>query len=121
RRGEPRLRAADRRVRGRGRPPAPRVPPGRAAVDVDPGPRAGGTLMPSEFDEAVGVEPAGPGRFRAGITDRWNIGIAPNGGYLVTVVLSAIRASVARPDPVAGTAHFVSRTEPGPAEIEVEV
>jgi acyl-CoA thioesterase len=75
----------------------------------------------SEFDEAITVEPVGPGRFRVEITDRWNIGIAPNGGYLVAVVLSAIRASVVRPDPVAVTAHFVSRTEPGPADVEVEV
>src|SRR6266550_2782675 len=77
--------------------------------------------MTSEFDTATSVEPAGTGRFGATITDRWNIGIAPNGGYLVSVVLSAVRASVVRPDPVAVSAHFPSRTEPGPAEIEVEV
>jgi acyl-CoA thioesterase len=74
-----------------------------------------------EFDTAVRVEGAGPGRFVANITDRWNIGIAPNGGYLVSVVLSAVRSSVERPDPVAVSAHFPTRTEPGPAEIEVEV
>ena len=74
-----------------------------------------------EFDEAVAVEPAGDGRFRAEITDRWNIGIAPNGGYLVAVVLSAVRASVSKPDPVAVSAHFLSRTEPGPAAVEVEI
>jgi acyl-CoA thioesterase len=77
----------------------------------------------SEFDEAVRVDPAGPGagRFQAEITDRWNIGNAPNGGYLVSVVLAAVGVSVARPDPVAVSAHFPSRTVPGPAEIEVEV
>lgn len=77
--------------------------------------------MSGEFDEATAVEPAGDGRFRATVTDRWNIGIAPNGGYLVSVALSAIRASVARPDPVAVSAHFPSRTEPGPADVLVEV
>jgi acyl-CoA thioesterase len=74
-----------------------------------------------EFDEATAVEAAGDGRFLTTITDRWNIGIAPNGGYLVSVVLAAVRASVARPDPVAVSAHFPSRTEPGPAEVDVEV
>ncbi len=74
-----------------------------------------------EFDAATRVEPDGGGGFRAEITDRWNIGNAPNGGYLVSVVLSAVRASVRRPDPIAVSAHFPSRTEPGPAEIEVEV
>jgi acyl-CoA thioesterase len=74
-----------------------------------------------EFDEATAVEPEGGGRFRAMITDRWNIGIAPNGGYLVCVALAAMRASVERPDPVAVSAHFPSRTEPGPAEVGVEV
>jgi acyl-CoA thioesterase len=39
----------------------------------------------------------------------------------MSVVLSAVRSSVQRPDPVAVAAVFPSRTRPGPAEIEVEV
>lgn len=74
-----------------------------------------------EFDGATAVEPAGAGLFRATITDRWNIGNAPNGGYLVSIVLAAVRASVVRPDPVAVSAHFPSRSEPGPVEVRVEV
>lgn len=75
----------------------------------------------TEFDEATAVESLGEGRFRAEITDRWNIGQAPNGGYLVSVALAAVRASVRRPDPVAVSVHFPSRTRPGPAEVHVEV
>lgn len=72
------------------------------------------------FDAAVAVEPAGEGRWTATITDRWNIGTVPNGGYLLAVVLDAVRRSVPHPDPVAVSAHFPARTEPGPVQIEVE-
>src|SRR5689334_20070359 len=74
-----------------------------------------------DFDRDTGFEADGPGRYRAEITDRWNIGIAPNGGYLVSVALPALRHSVSKPDPVAVSALFPSRAEPGPAQIEVDV
>ena len=53
----------------------------------------------AQFDDDTAVEPTGDGRFGAEIADRWNIGDAPNGGYLVSVALTAVRASVLRPDP----------------------
>src|SRR5919201_628040 len=74
-----------------------------------------------EFDRDVGVERIGPGRLCGEITERWNIGIAPNGGYLASVALAALRASVARPGPVAVSAQFPSRAEPGPVDIDVDV
>src|SRR5438477_12917585 len=74
-----------------------------------------------DFDRDTGFEVEGPGRFRGEITDRWNIGIAPNGGYLVSVALAAVRASVSKPDPVAVSALFPSRAEPGAASIDVDV
>src|SRR5437763_17203892 len=74
-----------------------------------------------EFDRAVLVEPDGAGVYRAELTDRWNIGIAPNGGYLVSVALSAVLAAVSKPDPVAVSALFPSRAEPGPARVDVDV
>src|SRR6266513_454922 len=74
-----------------------------------------------DFDRDTAVEAGMSGSFRAEIADRWNIGIAPNGGYLVSVALSALRASVSKPDPVAVSALFPSRAEPGPAGIAVDV
>ena len=74
-----------------------------------------------DFDRDTAVEDDGLGRFIAEVTDRWNIGIAPNGGYLVSVALSALRASVSKPDPVAVSALFPSRAQPGAARVDVDV
>jgi len=75
-----------------------------------------------EFDRDTSVEPLdGQGRFRAVISDRWNIGSAPNGGYLTSVAVSALAASVPHPDPLSVSSHFPGRTAPGPVEVHVEV
>jgi acyl-CoA thioesterase len=75
----------------------------------------------SEFDDDVAVRPEGDGRWQAVLTPRWNIGEAPNGGYLLATVLSAVARSVPHPDPLSVSAHYVSRAEPGPADVAVEV
>ena len=38
---------------------------------------------PYEFDADTAVTRIGPGHHQAAITDRWNIGTNPNGGYLL--------------------------------------
>ncbi len=78
-------------------------------------------MVSFEFDRDVAVEAAGPGRWRGTVSPRWNIGSAPNGGYLVSIGLSALSASLSQPDPFAVSAHFPGRIEPGPVEVEVEV
>jgi acyl-CoA thioesterase len=74
----------------------------------------------SEFDHDTAVVPSGEGRWRAEVSARWNVGNAPNGGYLVTLVLAAVREALPQPDPLAVSTHFLSRTRPGLAEIEVQ-
>jgi acyl-CoA thioesterase len=75
----------------------------------------------SDFDRGTAVEPLGPNRFRGLPEPRWNIGNAPNGGYLVTIALSALSDGLPHPDPVAVSAHFATRTESGaPLQVEVE-
>jgi acyl-CoA thioesterase len=59
--------------------------------------------------------------YDAHVTDRWSIGGRPNGGYLVGIVLTAIGKSIAHPDPLTSTAHFLSPAEPGPARVSVDV
>jgi acyl-CoA thioesterase len=73
-----------------------------------------------DFDRAVALEQTGQGLFAGTVTDRWNIGTVPNGGYLVTVVLDAVRRGLPHPDPFSVSAHFPARTEPGPVEVAVE-
>ena len=75
----------------------------------------------SVFDRAVAVRALGASRYGAEIDPGWNIGNAPNGGYLLSIALSAVAKEVPHPNPLAVSAHFVSRTEAGPAEVTVEV
>jgi acyl-CoA thioesterase len=73
------------------------------------------------FDGGVAVRPSGSGRYRGLIDPRWTIGTAPNGGYLLSIALSAVAAEVPHPHPLAVSAHYVSRADPGDAEVSVEV
>jgi acyl-CoA thioesterase len=51
----------------------------------------------------------------------WNIVDAPNGGYLVSIGTAALCRVVEHPDPLAVSAHFPSRTRPGPIDVRTEV
>lgn len=74
-----------------------------------------------ELDDDSLLEPRGPLRFGATISDRWNIGAAPNGGYLAHLLLGAAAGSVPQPDPFSVTTHYLGVAVPGPAEVFVEV
>ena len=75
-----------------------------------------------QFDQDIKVERLSEGRYRSKVDAGWNIGDNPNGGYLITLVDSAIRESILHPDPVSITTHFL---RPGVAgedcEITVEI
>ena len=73
-----------------------------------------------EFDADTVVEPVGPGVFAGRLTDRWNIGSVPNGGYVLAVVLAAVRQTLVAPDPLTVTAHYLRPSAPGPAHVYVE-
>jgi acyl-CoA thioesterase len=73
-----------------------------------------------EFDEDSVVEQVEPGVFAGRLTDRWNIGAVPNGGYVLALVLAAVRRTLPAPDPLTVTAHYLRPTAPGPARVHVE-
>lgn len=73
------------------------------------------------FDEDTAVTPAGPGRWRGEVTRRWHIGDNPNGGYVLAIVLAAVRQAVTHPHPLTVTAHYLSPCAAGPVDIDVEV
>ena len=73
-----------------------------------------------EFDADTLTTPDGPGRFRGQITDRWDIGNIPNGGYGLCVGISALRQALQVPDPLTVTAHFLRPLGHGPVSIDVE-
>ena len=57
------------------------------------------------------------------VRDNWLlflIGQYPNGGYILAIGLAAVRATLPHPDPVAVSAHFLSPTEHGLVDVEVE-
>ncbi len=75
-----------------------------------------------EFDEAQRATPAGEGRWRATVTDRWDIGAGrPNGGYLLALALSPVASAVGLPDPFTATAHYFRPPRHGPVDLDVEV
>lgn len=56
------------------------------------------------------------------VSDRWNIGERPNGGYALAIAARAIASALPdHPHPFSITGHFLRPSQPGPAIIEVEV
>lgn len=79
--------------------------------------------MPHPFDVDTAVVPAGPDRYTAQVTDRWNTPVGyPNGGYLLAICVRALNAALPLPDPLAVSAHFLRPGRPGqPAEVTTEL
>lgn len=73
-----------------------------------------------EFDQDTIVEQLGPGRFAGRLSDRWNIGRVPNGGYVLSLALAAARQTLTASDPLTVTAHYLRPSAAGPARIHVE-
>ena len=78
--------------------------------------------MATPFVEDTRVEPRGAGHWAAILTDRWDIGV-PNGGYVLCVALSAVRAELgpSHPHPLSVSAHYLGSCEQGPAVVDVTV
>lgn len=74
------------------------------------------------FDADTVARAAGSGRWDVELSDRWNIGPNPNGGYVLSVVAAALfDAATGQPDPLSLTAHYLRPASPGPGVVEVEV
>lgn len=73
-----------------------------------------------EFDrdtEVTAVDGAWSGTIEPG----WRIGGNPNGGYLLCIVLKALRSLTGRSDPLSATAYYLSPPSLGPVVIETEL
>jgi acyl-CoA thioesterase len=72
-----------------------------------------------ELDVDTTLEATGPGRHEGELTERWNVGIGMNGGYLAAFCLRGVLAESTLPDPLSMTVHYLSRPVPGPATVHV--
>jgi acyl-CoA thioesterase len=75
------------------------------------------------FDEDVAVEQVGDGRYRAELSDRWNLRPLPQGGIVTAVALRAMQAALGDDDQRLRTSHttFAAQVAHGPLEVDVEV
>jgi acyl-CoA thioesterase len=71
-----------------------------------------------QFDIETAAVPNGEGHWKAHLTDRWNIGDNPNGGYLVAAALQPVRQLCSHPDPISVTAHFL---RPGMGDADADL
>ena len=76
----------------------------------------------SQFTDETAVERIDDDRWSAHVSDRWNIGANPNGGYLVAIALRALAALGPHGDPMSVTAHFLRPGSGGhDADVHTEV
>ncbi|MDX1690339.1 MAG: thioesterase family protein [Acidimicrobiia bacterium] len=73
------------------------------------------------FDEHTRVERIGEARWSGAVADVYNVGSAPNGGYLMAIGARALAGDLAHPHPLTVTAHYLRRSENGPVEIRTTV
>ncbi|MFJ6570764.1 thioesterase family protein [Streptomyces sp. NPDC091292] len=79
------------------------------------------TIGDSEFDRDTVVTPRLPGVYETELSAGWTIISAVNGGYLLAVVGRALAHALPHPDPFTISAHYLTASRPGPAEIRTEV
>lgn len=77
-----------------------------------------GTIF--EFDTDTALRSAGDGRYTGTLTDRWDVGDIPNGGYALAVATRALASELAHPDPLTVTGHYLRPAVHGPVVVDVE-
>lgn len=96
----------------------------RSATRASPGgDHEGGSAdarAPFVFDRDTSVHEVSPDVFRAEISDRWNVGPIPNGGYLLAIALRAIGRALPGREPRTVTAHYLRPAKCAPVEVLVE-
>jgi acyl-CoA thioesterase len=80
-----------------------------------------GTVIRVGFASDTAVRATGEDSYSAEVRPGWDIAGHANGGYLLAIVVRAMREATGRPDPVTVTGHFLSPGQPGPVSISTEV
>jgi acyl-CoA thioesterase len=76
-----------------------------------------------QFDEETRTQSIGPDQFSGHVHQNWSIGANPNGGYLLSLAMSALRQQAPQhPDPLSVTVHYLRPGLPDqPCTIEAKV
>ncbi|MGK2915762.1 MAG: thioesterase family protein [Porticoccaceae bacterium] len=74
-----------------------------------------------EFHRDTAVERVADNVWQGVFSDGWCIGKGLNGGYVMALGARALSAALPHKDPLAVTAYYLARTEPGPVRCEVDV
>ena len=83
--------------------------------------------MSSQFDEDTALTPPstgpGAGTWTGTMSDRWDIGDKPNGGYLLATAIRAMGGALGpeHPHPFSVNAHYLRPGEAGPVSVDVEL
>ena len=77
--------------------------------------------MTFAFDLASAVHEQQNGEYSGAVHDGWDIRGNANGGYVMALVVSAMRDASQRQDPISVTAHYLAPLPPGDVRIATEV
>lgn len=80
-----------------------------------------------DFDKAVKIIPELAGTYYAELMPNWCIGMVPHGGYLLAILLNAMKTNsgiihkdLAQSDPVQISVAFIVKAQTGPARVQVK-
>lgn len=73
----------------------------------------------NDFEQDTQFVSAGEHRHAFTLSDRWNVGPIPNGGYLIAAAAKAMGREVAHTDPLTITGHYLRPAAAGAAEFLV--
>ena len=76
---------------------------------------------PFAFDQDTAVVASGPGRWTGTVSNRWDIGVVPNGGYVLSIAVAALRSAIDHPHPLTVTAHYLGPCHSGSVDVAVDV
>jgi acyl-CoA thioesterase len=73
-----------------------------------------------DVESHVTAHASKPNTFLGHVSNKWSVGDAPNGGFLMTMAINAAKKVVPHPDPLTVTAYFVNKAVQH-ADVEMNV
>ena len=77
--------------------------------------------MSTQFDRDTTLTPISPGRYHIAISDKWNVTLGPNGGYIAAIILNGMKNVLPGVHTRSITFHFLSASVAGDALLIVDI